>query len=1531
MSDSTLRQGRGPLAAVATLLCLTAILAVAAFFRLTGVNWDSFTHLHPDERFITMVENSLDWPTSLGQYFDTARSPLNPYNRGYNSFVYGTFPLFLVKWLGIVLNMSGYDEIHLVGRVVSALFDIGSVLMIFFIGRRLFGSRSGLLASLLSAGAVIQIQQSHFFTFDTFVGFFLLVSFFFAVRIWESPHAYDYPLLGASLGFAMACKINSAVFAIVVALIAVKQLREVTLVFPNQRMADWMAVIGRFAGVALVALLVFRVVEPYAFAGPGFFNIGLSTKFLNDIGFVQKLVSGEVDQPPSVQWANTPAYIFPLRNLVFWGMGLPLGVVGWVGLVMGAFLLLFRRETKYLLLVAWVGFFFLYQGGQFAKTMRYFLPIVPLLSLLGAQMLVAGFDRARERVWTSDRRATLARAATYALPAVTLAVAVCTLAYAYAFTQIYTRPVTRIEATEWIFANIPQGTTIANEHWDDPLPLRWKGRDAGWYSGTMLELYNDDTPEKYNKLVQQLDTTEYIFISSNRLYGSIPRMPLKYPMTTEYYRLLFSGQLGFRLEKTFTSHPTIFGIEINDDSAEEIFSVYDHPKVLIFHKTADYSPAKTRQLLGAVPLDSVVQQKSVEAQYGGLLLSSADRDAAQAGGTWSEIYDVNSLANRVPVLAWLLLVEVLGLLALPITWLLFRRFPDRGYGFAKAIGIAVTAYVAWIIPSFRLAAFGPMTALAGTALLAGIGAVALRGRAREFWGFARQGGRLILAEELVFLAAFGLFLAIRMSNPDLWHPSFGGEKPMEFAYLNAIAKTTYFPPYDPWFAGGYINYYYFGYVIVATLMRLTGIVPAVAFNLAIPTIYGLTAVGLFSFALNFAAVRQIGARLLSLGNVATGLAATVFVLVAGNVDGLIQRLESLWALGGSQFRSTIPGLEGVVKAGYGLSAVLLGGKTLPPLDFWRSTRLIPGENPTPIMEFPWFTFLYGDLHAHMIAMPLTVLALGLTLAIVWQAGSRRPADKENAERLAGLPQTKIVVAGMVGQRDGAVTGDSLAGRDLPIAGGEEATIPEAPRGWSLAERGLSVLFAGFVVGMLQATNSWDFPTYLILISASFLVASYARDRAITIDGLIWAAGSAGFTYVVAMILFSPYTRNYELFYNGVDPAPAKTDFRYYLVMFGLFLFCISTALIYAVVKDRWLRFQWSEAYERFTGLARYDRREELWRVLVRPSPWVELLPWMVAALMAVILIALVARQYLVALLIGLCLLALLSLFRRDASPEELLLSLFVGLGTVLTLGVEFITIKGDIGRMNTVFKFYLQAWFLLGLASALLVAAMLRHWYRGGHLKRFGWRFAWIAAGVLLVGSTMIYPWSATPSKVSLRFEQTPPSLDGMAYMQGAVWKDQNKDIVLAHDYEAIRWLQDHVAGSPVVLEAQIPEYRWGSRVSIYTGLPTILGWTWHQRQQRGNYGAMIDQRLIDIKTMYDGQDLAATSSLLRKYGVGLIYVGDLERAYYSAAGLAKFDKLVANGGLAVDYRADGVTIYEVKREDRAPLLISSATRPGAG
>ena len=165
------------------------------------------------------------------------------------------------------------------------------------------------------------------------------------------------------------------------------------------------------------------------------------------------------------------------------------------------------------------------------------------------------------------------------------------------------------------------------------------------------------------------------------------------------------------------------------------------------------------------------------------------------------------------------------------------------------------------------------------------------------------------------------------------------------------------------------------------------------------------------------------------------------------------------------------------------------------------------------------------------------------------------------------------------------------------------------------------------------------------------------------------------------------------------------------------------------------------------------------------------------------------------------------------------------------------------------------------------------------------------------------------------------PGLNGTDYMLYAQYDDTGQpQYPLQWDHDAIAWLQENVQGTPVIAEAaagvmNVPLYHWASRISINTGLPTILGWDWHQRQQRSILpGWEIDQRLQDVASLYGAPDQALAQSILDRYNVKYVVVGNVERAHYTPEGIAKFDAMVASGQLKIAYQNEGTTIYEVVR-----------------
>jgi len=195
-------------------------------------------------------------------------------------------------------------------------------------------------------------------------------------------------------------------------------------------------------------------------------------------------------------------------------------------------------------------------------------------------------------------------------------------------------------------------------------------------------------------------------------------------------------------------------------------------------------------------------------------------------------------------------------------------------------------------------------------------------------------------------------------------------------------------------------------------------------------------------------------------------------------------------------------------------------------------------------------------------------------------------------------------------------------------------------------------------------------------------------------------------------------------------------------------------------------------------------------------------------------------------------------------------------------------------------------------------------------------RTAWTVVLALLLACASLYPPLAASAKIRDRFDpELGPGLDGWAYMSTARYHDwAGPEYDLAWDLQAIYWLLDNVQGSPTIVEGHVPEYRWGARYSINTGLPTILGWNWHQRQQRASAGdQQVWDRVEDVTAIYSAtHSIPAVMDLLHDYQVRYIIVGPLERVYYPEAGLDKFDEMVAQGLLEVAYANEQVTVYRV-------------------
>jgi 4-amino-4-deoxy-L-arabinose transferase-like glycosyltransferase len=650
-----------------TTVLLTLVLLISAALRLYGLRWDDDLdgYPHPDERHLanTMsrltIPSPIDWELLLN---DPDRSPLNPRKLvpgtdEHYDLAYGTLPVYLYRGAAFLLaQISGHAELdaysfyRVIGRAITALFAVLTVLWVYLIGRRTFGAAVGLLGAALLATCVLHVQLSHFMTVDLIMSALLTAGLLVAVRFAQGGRTADAFGMGLLMGLGMAAKFNGiTVIAGIAAAYAVawlggkRTLKDLLSYCLPLTFIGWTLAFGLFE--------YYAIRDPYTYVGA--------------IGVQARMVSGETDWPYTRQYVNTAPYLFQLRNLVAWGMGWPLGMaavggvaVSLVGLatelwekrkprrtadhprhrghgeeerelgalraysenapapVSGASAVssvavnadelhppvhrnsvvklqdaLRRwaddpRRAGTLVLLGWAVPFFAYTARLEVKFLRYMLPLTPVLCLFAADLLW--------RLGGLISEAAPRRALVVLRWVLAILVLLPTALWALAYMRVYAQEHPWQAASRWFYRNAPPGSTYTWEAWGDPLPTNLPGlnlyREKFGFRDVWMHIYHDMPPQdKLWHIAESLRQADYVVLSTPRLYLSVTRLPWRYPVEIRYYELLFSEQLGYELAAKFTARPGLGPWEIDDLSADQSFYDYEHPLVLIYLKTRDLS------------------------------------------------------------------------------------------------------------------------------------------------------------------------------------------------------------------------------------------------------------------------------------------------------------------------------------------------------------------------------------------------------------------------------------------------------------------------------------------------------------------------------------------------------------------------------------------------------------------------------------------------------------------------------------------------------------------------------------------------------------------------------------------------------------------------------------------------------------------------------------------------------------------------------------------------------------------------------
>ncbi len=840
------------------------------------------------------------------------------------------------------------------------------------------------------------------------------------------------------------------------------------------------------------------------------------------------------------------------------------------------------------------------------------------------------------------------------------------------------------------------------------------------------------------------------------------------------------------------------------------------------------------------------------------------------------------MSDWTATLSWWIWVQLFGLAALPLAWRLFRRLPDHGYGVSKALGLLLTTYVFWLLNVLGFLRNDSASMLFSLVAVATVSLLIYRTHHASritFHDWLRTHWKLVLITELVFAFSFFGWTVYRAYSTRIL--TAGGEKFMELAFLNGIRRSETMPPLDPWLSGYAISYYYFGYLMMSALIRLSGVPTSVGFNLGGALLFALTVAGAFSLVWNLVAgdkgsVVSQEHRPLSppFGRVlrpssfglrrptAVALLGIVLVVFLSNYEAPLE-IAHWRGLGSAEFwkwldiadlDSPPPTAETRAQSPQRLVRPLTG----PGWGWWwRASRVIfdytlpdwskrydETADPQPhrrenIDEFPFFSFLLGDMHPHVLALPFVLLALTASLSLFW---------REN---------------------------EKLGNRELGM---------------------LALIF-----GALGFLNTWDLPIQWAVAVAAFALSQSPNPQSSNLPIYRSTLKFALALGIGALLLYAPFYVGLQSQAGGpLVHVHSSTRLAHFFVMFGPLLLILLPFLAWGVARARqrgafaWRAGLWTGGA--LLGLALGMLLLTAGAIYVSPRirDLVVGSPSDAAGLT-------IARHYLgmrlstpwVTLLLVSLIAAAVALLRSPGLHRTARFSfILVAAGGVMTLVPDYIYLKDVFGvRMNTVFKFYFQAWVLWAVAAAGAVYAM---WLSEERLRSTARAFfgAWLA---LVVGLGLLYPLLAVPDRVQEYPEA--PTLDGTAYQA-----TENPA-----DYAAIQWLNENVAGAPVILEKPGGGYDYAGRVSAQTGLPTLLGWAGHEHQWRGSTVEQNKRQPV-IEELCRTADFQRTLTLLDEYDITYIYVGPLERAA-CASGLEKLDWL-----MDVVYDRDGVTIY--KRRD---------------
>lgn len=712
-------------------------------------------------------------------------------------------------------------------------------------------------------------------------------------------------------------------------------------------------------------------------------------------------------------------------------------------------------------------------------------------------------------------------------------------------------------------------------------------------------------------------------------------------------------------------------------------------------------------------------------------------------------------------LQWNVALILLGVIFYPITGLIFHKFYDGGWLFSKTIGVACGGWLVWYLSS-TLFSFSRVTCIVCILIWLIINIFL-------FWTlthfskkksqkvpslFSKEKVFHMLCSEFIFLTAFVLWTYLRGFKPE----AYGTEKFMDYGFMTAMLRSKHMPPQDLWFAGETINYYYVGQFLASYLTKLCGTTANYGYNLM------LTMLAAFGFSLPYSIASNVAKVWIednqknkethfhikeNILTVICGLVAGIGVSLAGNGHYPIYAKIKPW----------IQKLKGEIIDSYW---------------FPNATRYI-GYNPETddktIHEFPSYSFVLGDLHAHVINIMFILTVLALLFA--WLLYRKETMDKVRNQMAT---ETKSLLT--------------------------EAFHP-------------AIIFIGFFIGLFQTTNFWDFPIYFVVSGAIILFSNaiiYQFSKKTILLTAIHAAVILGISTIVCL----PFTLTFHNISAGIALTVTRTPIYQLAVLWGLPITCVIVYLVFIILTQK------------KEGIYQKERKQKKNRLFC--------------------LIGNLSTPDLFILTIGCCAIGLIIM------PE-----------IIYVIDIY----SGSYKRANTMFKLTYQAFIMFGISMSFIFLKLIC-------FSKEKKRVILGLIGFLVWLTTVPYIYTSCKSWFgNIKDTSGYKGIDAAAFV-----KNESED-----DAKAVDWLNKNIKGSPVLLEAPGDSYTYYERISVLTGLPTILGWKTHEwlwrSDETGDFPISVSERQVDVETIYTSREKQEVQKLLEKYQVEYIYIGGCEREKY--------------------------------------------------